>query len=126
MSERRPPRIMRYERRHEPLASPAHFRRRLVTMAFFAAGLILVSLAAGMAGYHWIVGLADPLDCLLSAAMILGGMGPVGPPPSTPGGKLFASIHALYCGVILLVSVGLLVSPLFHRLLHHFHIDEED
>jgi hypothetical protein len=117
---------MRYERRHEPLASPGHFTRRLFTMGVLALGLILVSLAVGVAGYHWIVGLEDPLDCLLSAAMILGGMGPIGPPPTTPAGKLFASLYALYCGVILLVSVGLLVSPIFHRLLHHFHVDEKD
>jgi hypothetical protein len=115
---------MRYERRHEPLATPEHFTRRLLVMGLIALGLILFSLGAGMAGYHWIVGLQDPLDCLLSAAMILGGMGPVGPSPATPAGKVFASLYALYCGVILLVSVGLLVSPLFHRLLHHFHVDE--
>jgi hypothetical protein len=42
----------------------------------------------------------------------------------TDGGKIFAGFYALYCGFILLVSVGIFITPIFHRFLHHFHIEE--
>jgi hypothetical protein len=57
--------------------------------------------------------------------MLLGGMGPV-ETPVTPGGKLFAGFYALYAGLILLVSVGIALTPIFHRLMHKFHLEEED
>lgn len=118
--------LLDYESRHEPVASVDTFRRRLFTNARVAGSIVAFSLAIGVAGYHWIVGIPDWLDCLLAASMILGGMGPVGDPPTTVGGKLFASFYALYCGVVLLVSVGLLLTPAAHRLLHRFHMATEE
>lgn len=115
-----------FENLTEPVASVATFRRRLLTSGAVAFGLLGASLAIGVCGYHWLVGIPDWLDCLLSASMIMGGMGPVGPDPTTAAGKLFASLYALYCGVVLLVSVGLLLSPALHRLLHHLHVRTED
>jgi hypothetical protein len=118
-----------FERMGDPLASPAVFRRRLITSGGVAAALITFSLLLGIAGYHWLVGIPDWVDCLLSASMILGGMGPVGTSPSTVIGKLFASFYAIYSGVMLLASVGVLLTPGLHRILHYFHLrtdgDEE-
>ena len=85
-----------------------------------------VSLLAGMAGYHWLVGYPKWIDCLYSASMIMGGMGPVGPDPRDDAGKIFASAYAIYSGVMLLASVGLLLSPLLHRLLHSLHIPSDE
>lgn len=115
-----------FERMGEPMASPAEFRRRLLSSGGVAATLIAVSLAIGMAGYHWLVGIPDWIDCLHSASMILGGMGPVGASPSTVAGKVFASFYAIYSGVMLLASVGVLLSPGLHRLIHRFHLTEDD
>ena len=56
--------------------------------------------------------------------MILGGMGPVNP-VKTNAGKIFASFYALYSGVVLLASVGVLAAPIFHRFLHRFHLADE-
>jgi hypothetical protein len=60
--------------------------------------------------------------------MILGGMGPVddrglGIPPAE---KWFASYYALFAGMALLVIVGVMFAPLFHRFLHHFHLVEDE
>ena len=85
--------------------------------------LIAVSLALGSAGYHFLDGLGW-VDSFLNASMILGGMGPVDPLRSTSA-KLFASFYALYAGFVLLISVGIIVAPVFHRLLHRFHLEEE-
>ena len=57
--------------------------------------------------------------------MLLGGMGLVNPLHTTAG-KLFASFYALFSGLIFLVIVGVLFAPLFHRFLHHFHLEFED
>ena len=56
--------------------------------------------------------------------MILGGMGPVDPIRTTAG-KLFASLYALYAGVVFVVVAGIILAPLAHRLLHHFHLSDE-
>ncbi len=115
-----------FERMHEPMASAAVFRMRLVTSGGVAAGLIALSLLIGVAGYHWIAGWADWVDCLYSASMIMGGMGPVGPYPTTVAAKLFGSFYAIYSGVMLLASVGVLLTPGVHRLLHRFHVSTEE
>jgi hypothetical protein len=56
--------------------------------------------------------------------MILGGMGPVNL-LTTDVGKIFASIYALYSGIVFLVVVGVLFAPIFHRVLHYFHVEAE-
>ncbi|HEY2945295.1 MAG TPA: hypothetical protein VGN09_22870 [Vicinamibacteria bacterium] len=113
-----------YEHRHAPLAPRAVFLRRLGEVVALSAGLVVASLAVGMWGYQHFEHLAWR-DAFLNAAMLLGGMGPV-ETPVTPGGKLFAGFYALYAGLILLVSVGIALTPIFHRLMHKFHLEEED
>ena len=110
----------------EPLASPSVFRRRMLSSATVTAQLLGFSLAIAVAGYHWLVGIPDWIDSLMSASMIMGGMGPVGKDPTTVAGKLFASFYALYSGVMLLAAVGVLLSPGLHRLLHTLHVPTDD
>jgi hypothetical protein len=117
-------RIFRYESRHEPLAPVPVFRIRLLQSGAVTLSLIAVSLAIGIAGYHWIGGLPSWVDCLYNASMILGGMGPVDP-IHNDAGKVFASMYALYSGIMLLASVGVLLSPVMHRVLHRFHLESD-
>jgi hypothetical protein len=91
---------------------------------FAAASLLAIgSLGVGMAGYAYFEKL-DWRDSFLNAAMILGGMGPV-KTDLTPAGKLFAGAYALYAGLVFLVATGIALAPILHRLLHHFHWDED-
>lgn len=115
---------MRFEHRKDPLLSAPRFYRRMLTYAGFSVGLVLPSLGIGVLGYHYFGGLAW-LDALLNASMLLGGMGPVNPIETTAG-KLFASFFALFSGTVLLVAVGVLITPIFHRLLHQFHLESPD
>ena len=55
-----------------------------------------------------------------TTAMLLGGMGPVDA-PKTNGGKLFAGLYAMYAGLVFLVAVAVVLSPILHRVLHKFH-----
>lgn len=110
-----------YEHRRQRLLSRSAFVRRLARQGFTALMLILVSLAIGTVGFH-VLSRQLWIDALLNAAMLLGGMGPVGDLGPTSG-KLFATIYALYSGLVFLIVAGLLFVPVFHRLLHRFHLD---
>lgn len=88
-----------------------------------SAGIVALSLAAGMAGYVHFERLGWT-DAFLNAAMLMGGMGPVDAPRTEPG-KIFAGLYALYCGLVLLIAAGIVTAPLFHRLIHRFHWMEE-
>jgi hypothetical protein len=107
-------------------ARPIPFRRfaaRVAKHVAFSTALVGASLLLGMAGYAHFEGLAWR-DAFVNAAMLLGGMGPVDA-PKTPGGKIFAGLFALYCGLVFLVAGGIVLAPVFHRLLHRFHWIEE-
>jgi hypothetical protein len=113
------------ERRGEPMAPRFVFARRLLINFALGLSLILVSLIAGMACYHALEGL-DWVRAFSHAAMILGGMGPYDEPTSKSG-ELFEGLYAIYCGLLLIGVTGLILAPVFHRVMHAFHLpDEED
>jgi hypothetical protein len=112
-----------YEHHKQPLAKKTVFAKRLALNGLIGLVLLFFSLGIGMIGYHFLENLSW-IDSLLNASMILGGMGPVNP-LQTNAGKIFASFYALYSGVVLLASVGILATPIFHRFLHHFHLAED-
>jgi len=113
-----------YERRGDKLAPRNIFIKRIIGALGIALGVIVVCLGAGIAGYHWIAGFGW-IDSLLEASMILGGMGPVNQLPSD-GAKIFASIYALFSGLVVLALMGIMLSPVMHRIMHKFHVAEED
>ncbi|MFT3957110.1 MAG: hypothetical protein QM722_22845 [Piscinibacter sp.] len=112
-----------YETRSQKPLPRAVFARRLLLHLAIAAGLLLVSLAAGMIGYVQLEQLSW-MDAFLNSAMLLGGMGPVDP-PCTDAGKLFAGLYALYAGLVFIVSAALVFTPILHRVIHHFHWSEK-
>jgi hypothetical protein len=57
--------------------------------------------------------------------MLLGGMGPVNA-PVTDGGKLFAGCYALYAGLVFLIVVAMIFTPVVHRILHTFHWKDDE
>jgi putative effector of murein hydrolase len=113
-----------FEHRTQPVIPPEQFIVRLARSGFVALVFIVISLLAGMIGYHTYEGLSW-IDAFLNAAMLLGGMGPVNS-PITDGGKLFAGIYALYCGLAVIFVAGIILAPIAHRILHRFHVDDRD
>jgi hypothetical protein len=97
------------------------FLARVARSGLAAFAAIVVSLFAGMAGYHWTEGMPW-IDAFVNAAMILSGMGPVGD-LHTFGGKIFAGCYALYSGLALITIAAILLAPVVHRFLHRFHIE---
>ncbi len=115
---------MKLEHRQQPLLPRTKFILRLGRSVGLAALLLLASLAMGTAGYHSLAGLGW-VDAFLNASMILTGMGPVSPLP-TDAAKLFASVYALWSGVIFLAGTGVVIAPVFHRFMHRFHLEDEN
>jgi hypothetical protein len=113
-----------FEHKGHPLLPREKFFWRVLRYLALSIGIIGASLAIGILGYHYLEGLPW-IDALVNAAMLLGGMGPVNPLHTT-GGKIFASFYALFSGMVLLVAVGVLIAPVFHRFLHRFHLDLDE
>jgi hypothetical protein len=112
-----------------PIVRPSPPRRlqfyhRFLRALGLSSALIGFSLVIGILGYHGFAGF-NWVDSLLNATMILTGMGPVGALPSDTA-KLFASAYALFSGLVFITATGILLAPIFHSVLHRFHIEERD
>ena len=114
--------LLMLERKHEKLAPLSVFVRRMANSVAMAGLLVAAALSIGISGYHWIAGLSW-VDSLLEASMILGGMGPINPLPTTAA-KIFASAYALFSGLMFIGVMGIVLMPVAHRLLHKFHFEE--
>lgn len=112
-----------YEHRSQELLPRPLFAKRVLR---HTASAILVGCAAlgiGIAGYHFL-GHLSWVDSFLNASMILGGMGPVDLLKSSAA-KIFAGAYALFSGLLVIGVAGVVFAPFIHRLLHHFHIEDE-
>ncbi len=112
-----------YERKYEPPIPAGRFVRRVFVHMAISIGVLAFSLVLGICGYEYYESLPWR-DAFLNAAMLLGGMGPVNS-PQTDGGKLFAGCYALYAGLVFLIVVGIVLTPVIHRIMHTFHWDQD-
>jgi hypothetical protein len=110
-----------FEHHKEALLPRREFIRRLGWSVGAGLALIAFSLSVGMLGYHFLGGLSW-IDAFLDAAMILSGMGPLSPLHSDSA-KLFAGCYAIYCGIALIATTGIIFTPVIHRGLHKFHLE---
>ena len=104
-----------------PAPHPWEVARHMALRAWTLLPLALLTLAMGMAIYHWVEGLAWP-DSFLNSAMLLGGMGPVDPLKTTAG-KWLAGTYALFAGLVFIVLAGVMLAPVIHGVLHKFHLE---
>lgn len=101
---------------HKPFLS--HFFLNLA----LGSGVILASLFAGMWGYRYFENMTW-VDAYENASMILAGMGPV-KELTTVGGKLFAGTYALFSGIIFLVIMAIIFSPVIKRFFRELHMED--
>jgi hypothetical protein len=109
-------------KRHHVLPWPRFIRR---ASGHLLVGILIVATAniAGTIGYHATAGLGW-LDSFLNASMILSGMGPVDRMNTTPA-KLFASLYALFSGIVFIGVMGIVLAPWAHRLLHITQLEDQ-
>ncbi len=115
------PSLTQFEHRGHAVAS----RRKFLARMGLAVGLWLflttAGLVIGIAGYAYFEGMSL-VDAFVNAAMILSGMGPLGE-LKTSAGKIFAGLYAMLSGLIIIIATGFVLAPIFHRVLHRFHVE---
>jgi hypothetical protein len=120
----RAPSVTHFERSGQPVASRRKFAARMSVAIGLWALLTFAGLAIGIAGYAFFEGMSL-VDAFVNAAMILSGMGPVGE-LKTNAGKIFAGWYAILSGLIIVIATGVILAPIFHRVLHAFHVETKD
>jgi hypothetical protein len=113
--------LLRLEHRSQKVISRHQFAWRMMTAVGLWGALTLAGLTIGMAGYSYFEGMSVT-DAYVNAAMILSGMGPLGE-LKTVGGKIFAGSYAIFSGLIIVIATGFVLAPVFHRVLHRFHVE---
>ncbi len=113
-----------FEHKSHPIISRQAFLLRMARTVLVTFGIIAISLLIGVMGYR-ITESMSWIDSLLNASMILSGMGPANT-LNTDAGKLFASMYALFSGIVFISSAGILVAPVFHRVMHQMHVDVDE
>lgn len=116
--------VAMFEKRNQQIISKKLFYSRLAKHLLVAAGLVVVSLSIGTVGYQTLENMGW-VDAFYNASMILTGMGPVSP-LRHDASKVFASLYAVYGGIVILAITAIVLAPLAHRLLHWFHLKEND
>lgn len=105
------------------LASRSVLLSRLSRNGVWGLVVIVIAMAVGMAGYMYFGGM--PFDqAFANAAMILSGMGPLDK-LDTSAGLYFEGLYALVSGLVFFAVAGLVLSPLLHRVLHSFHLEDD-
>ena len=115
-------RLARLEHRSERVIDRPRFAARMGLAIGLWVGMTLVGLAIGMIGYWYFEGMGL-VDSFVNAAMILSGMG-VFDTLKNPNAKIFAGFYALMSGLIILVATTFILAPVFHRVLHRFHVED--
>jgi zinc transporter ZupT len=118
---------MPWEHRSEPLAPSHVFAGRMLRQILVVAAIVGVALAMGTIGYLLVSKGNENLnlvDSFLEASMLLSGAGPLYTERNSSDTlKLFSSLYALFGTLIVVSSVGILASPIVHRVLHRLHLE---
>ena len=111
------------DHRHSPAHRRRVFRHGLARAGTIAGAIVSTSLVVGVLGYHHFAGLGW-VDSFYGASMIMSGMGPTEVLRSSQA-KIFAGVYALYSGLVLIASTGVVLSPFMTHVLHAFHADHD-
>ena len=117
-----PASFLHFENRAHKVVTRWTFATRLARAALLWLAIAMVGLAIGMAGYAYFEGMSVA-DAYVNAAMILSGMGPV-TELKTTAGKIFAGSYAIFSGLVIVIATGFVLAPIFHRVLHRFHVEQ--
>lgn len=113
-----------YETKNQPLLPARHFTRRMLMHLLYALLLMLATVLIGVLAHLWL----EPItwhDAVLNTALIVGGIGPYIVPESIAG-KVFLAAYGMFIGLVFVATLGLILAPLAHRIIHKFHLDDED
>lgn len=113
-----------YELKSQRLLTRRQFVRRIALHVLYALLVMGATLAIGVVAHI----LLEPVnwhDAVLNTALIVGGIGPY-IVPATAGGKLFFAVYSMFVGLVFVGTMGIILAPVVHRIVHKFHLDEDD
>ena len=113
-----------YESLEQPLISRHRFAWRMFWHIVLATAFIVVSIFIGVIGHLLIENGVHWHDAALNAALIAGGLSPM-MMPETYAGKVFFAIYGVYVSLVFAATLGVVLAPIAHRVLHAFHLDED-
>lgn len=120
-------RLFRFEHRAERLASRQAFARRIGRNVLWALIILGIWLAIGIGVYGvWGERPFSFVSAFESAAMIVAGMGPLDGTPHGGLGGFFIGVYALGSLFIDFIVPSLVLAPVFHRILHRFHLEDSE
>lgn len=110
-----------YESKDQPLLTARHFRRRVVKHILYALLVLVITIAIGSA-VHVFLESVSWSDAVLNTALVVSGIGPYIIPESAIG-KLFLAAYSMFVGLVFAATLGIILAPVAHRMLHKFHLD---
>ncbi len=112
------------EKFEDELAHGLVFVLRMLRFFCYATALLLLGLIPSVLGFYFIED-KPFLQSLLNAISIIGSVS-LPYSPQSEVGLLFIAIYSLLIDTLFLVAVGLLVTPVIHRILHKWHLEKEE
>ena len=112
-----------YESKNEPLLPIKHFTWRLFLHVLCALLVMVFTLIIGVIAHL----LFEPIswhDAVLNTAFIVSGIGPFFY-PETVAGKVMLAGYGMLVSLVFMASLGIILAPVAHRIIHKFHLDEE-
>jgi hypothetical protein len=118
--------LLHFEGAGERLAPWSVFTRRVSRNLLVALVMLGGWLVLGMLIYRFTLGAMDWPTAFESAAMIAAGMGPLGGHEAGATASALAGLYALGSLFVGFIVPSLVLAPVFHRVLHRFHIEDVD
>ncbi|MGG4604283.1 two pore domain potassium channel family protein [Paenalcaligenes sp. Me131] len=112
-----------YEKKGSPLLTRKDFLKRMFLHTLAALLLIFLVFIFGVLGQVAVEDISLH-DAFLNTALLLGGIGTHSMPQSIAG-KLFIAVYGFITGLLFLASIGVILAPVAHRIMHKFHLDED-
>ncbi|AEC19100.1 hypothetical protein PT7_0560 [Pusillimonas sp. T7-7] len=113
-----------YESKTERLLHTREFTHRVLAHVGLALLVVGFTLSIGVLG-HLLLEPVEWHDAILNTALILSGIGPYIVPASVMG-KIFFAFYSILVGLVFVATLGLVLAPLAHRIIHKFHLDENN
>lgn len=114
-----------YESKNMPVIPLGVFLKRMLIHFAYALALIIVTLLIGIVGHMAFDDEIKWHDATLNSAFIANGIGPYFVPQSVSG-KVFFAFYGVFTSLVFMTTLGLILAPIAHRILHRFHMDDQE
>jgi len=114
-----------FESKNMPLISFNEFLKRILLHISYAFVLIFITLLVGIIGHMTFDAEINWHDAILNSAFIANGIGPYIVPQNLTG-KIFFAFYGIFTSLVFMTTLGLILAPIAHRILHRFHLDEQE